>query len=79
MIQFFMPQWSVFEAAGNAGLLNEIRCYVGGLRKYGLSDGEIAVDVDQQWPGVIPGGARVTTCSDGSTWVTNREFERGDA
>jgi hypothetical protein len=79
MIQFFMPQWSVSEAAGNARLLTEIRCYVGCLRKYGVSDGEIAIDVDQQWPGVIPGGAHVTTCSVGTTWVTNREFERDDA
>jgi hypothetical protein len=41
MIQFFMPQWSVSKAAGNAGLLAEIRCYVGRLRKYGVSDREI--------------------------------------
>jgi hypothetical protein len=54
MIRFFMPQLSVSEAIGNAHLLSEIRHYVGGARRTGLSDGEIAADMDQEWPGITP-------------------------
>jgi hypothetical protein len=80
MIEFFIPQWIASEAAGNKGLLEDIRHYVDGARRgSALPDDQIARDVDEQWPGVIPGGAHITTCSDGAIWVTSLEFERGNA
>jgi hypothetical protein len=77
--RFFVPDWSAADYYMNDEITQQIADYVTFARqRFGLSDGEIAEDVEAQWPSVMPGGAAVRTVAD-IIWVTSANFIQGNA
>jgi hypothetical protein len=76
--RLFVPQWTRDDADQHGLAISGILVYCDRARRRGLSNDEIAEDLEAQWPGIVPDGCAVRTGSDGVIWVASGAFIRGE-